>query len=31
MTTIGEYEILFHWAHLDWIFDDSAMKADFRA
>jgi hypothetical protein len=26
---IGNYEILFHWNHLDWLFPDEAMKAEF--
>jgi hypothetical protein len=26
---IGDYEILFHWSHLDWLFDDETMKAEF--
>ena len=31
MTAIGNYEILFHSAYLDWLFDDPAMEAAFRA
>lgn len=26
---IGDYEILFHWNHLDWLFPDEAMRAEF--
>lgn len=26
----GEYEILFHWNHLDWIFPNEALKAEFE-
>ena len=26
---VGDYEILFHWSHLDWLFADEAMKAEF--
>jgi len=26
----GEYEILFHWNHLDWIFPNDALKAEFE-
>jgi hypothetical protein len=26
---IGDYEILFYWSHLDWLFDDETMKAQF--
>ena len=26
---IGDYEILFHWNHLDWLFEDEQMKAEF--
>lgn len=26
---IGEYEMLFHWNHLDWIFQDKAMQDAF--
>lgn len=26
----GEYEILFHWNHLDWIFPDAVRKAAFE-
>jgi sugar lactone lactonase YvrE len=26
---VGDYEILFHWNHLDWIFEDEQMKAEF--
>jgi sugar lactone lactonase YvrE len=26
---VGEYEILFHWSRLDWIFEDEQMKAEF--
>jgi hypothetical protein len=26
---IGDYEILFHWSHLDWVFEDEQMKAEF--
>lgn len=26
---VGDYEILFHWSHLEWIFPDEAMKKDF--
>jgi sugar lactone lactonase YvrE len=28
---IGDYEILFHWPHLDWLFDDPQAEAEFRA
>lgn len=24
-----DYEILFHWSHLDWVFDDPAQKKEF--
>jgi hypothetical protein len=27
---VGEYEILFHWNHLDWLFPDEAMQAEFH-
>jgi sugar lactone lactonase YvrE len=27
----GDYEILFHWNHLDWIFPDKAMREAFYA
>ncbi|KAB2905684.1 MAG: hypothetical protein F9K27_02840 [Anaerolineae bacterium] len=26
---VGDYEILFHWSHLEWIFPEEAMKKDF--
>jgi sugar lactone lactonase YvrE len=26
---IGDYEILFHWSRLDWLFEDEEMKAEF--
>ncbi len=26
---IGDYEILFHWSRLDWLFEDEKMKAEF--
>lgn len=26
---VGDYEILFHWSHLEWIFEDEAKKKDF--
>ena len=26
---VGDYEILFHWSRLDWIFEDERMKAEF--
>ena len=26
---IGDYEVLFHWSRLDWLFKDQKMKADF--
>lgn len=26
----GEYEIFFHWDHLDWLFPDEAMEKEFR-
>lgn len=26
---VGDYEILFHWSRLDWLFDDETKKADF--
>ncbi len=26
---IGEYEILFHWGRLDWLFEDQQMKTEF--
>jgi hypothetical protein len=26
---VGDYEILFHWNHLDWLFEDELMKAEF--
>lgn len=26
---IGDYEILFHWSRLDWLFDDEKKKAEF--
>jgi sugar lactone lactonase YvrE len=26
---IGDYEILFHWNHLDWLFDDEALRSEF--
>jgi len=25
----GDYEILFHWNHLDWLFDNEALKSEF--
>ena len=28
---IGDYEILFHWSRLDWLFHDEAIKAEFYA
>lgn len=28
---IGDYEILFHWNHLDWLFPNEEMKAGFYA
>ncbi|MFN8564519.1 MAG: L-dopachrome tautomerase-related protein [Anaerolineae bacterium] len=28
---IGDYEILFQWSHLEWIFPNEAMKSDFFA
>lgn len=27
---IGDYELLFHWNHLDWLFEDEIMKAEFN-
>lgn len=27
---IGDYEILFHWSHLDWSFADEKMKSEFH-
>lgn len=27
---VGEYDILFHWDHLDWVFDDKTMEQEFR-
>ncbi len=27
---IGDYEILFHWSHLEWVFPDEQMKKDFH-
>lgn len=29
--SIGEYEILFHWNHLDWLFADEKQRAEFNA
>jgi sugar lactone lactonase YvrE len=26
---VGDYEILFNWNHLDWLFSDQGMKAEF--
>ncbi len=26
----GEYEILFHWNHLDWVFPNDALKTEFE-
>jgi sugar lactone lactonase YvrE len=26
----GDYEILFHWDHLDWLFTDDALKKEFN-
>jgi len=26
---IGDYEILFHWSRLDWLFEDEEMKTEF--
>jgi hypothetical protein len=26
---IGDYEILFHWSRLEWLFEDEEMKAEF--
>jgi sugar lactone lactonase YvrE len=26
----GDYEILFHWNHLDWLFTDEALKKEFN-
>jgi len=26
---IGDYEILFHWSRLDWLFEDKKMEAEF--
>ncbi len=26
---VGHYEILFHWNHLDWIFEDEQLKTEF--
>ena len=26
---VGDYEILFHWNHLDWLFADEGMKSEF--
>ena len=27
--TVGEYQILFHWNHLDWLFEDEQMRDTF--
>jgi sugar lactone lactonase YvrE len=27
---VGDYEILFHWNHLDWLFQDQKMAAEFN-
>jgi sugar lactone lactonase YvrE len=29
MTTVGDYEVLFHWSRLDWLFADEALKKSF--
>ncbi len=28
--SVGDYEILYHWNHLDWLFPDREMEDDFR-
>jgi sugar lactone lactonase YvrE len=27
---VGDYDILYHWDHLDWVFDDRTMEEKFR-
>jgi hypothetical protein len=30
MKNVGDYEIIFHWAHLDWVFENEKMEGEFR-
>ncbi|MCC7206674.1 MAG: SMP-30/gluconolactonase/LRE family protein [Anaerolineae bacterium] len=29
LSNVGDFEILFHWNHLDWLFEDEALKKRF--